>query len=108
LLAELLGRGLRPPLLVISDGSPGLIGAAETVFRAALRQRCVIHRCRDIVAKVPKAAQAEVKAESGRSSTSTPNQAMPRSPWPVASPSPACHLPLPQMETRSVCATSIV
>ena len=55
-------EGWRAPLLVISDGAPGLIGAAETVFPHSLRQRCLIHRARNILAKVPKAAQAEVKA----------------------------------------------
>ena len=61
-LAELVARGLRPPLLGISDGAPGLIAAMETTFRQSLRQRCLIHRCRNLVAKVPKNAEAEVKA----------------------------------------------
>src|SRR5690606_33559116 len=43
-LTNLTARGLRPPLLIISDGAPGLITAAEQVFPASLRQRCVIHR----------------------------------------------------------------
>jgi putative transposase len=56
-------RGLACPLLVISDGAPGLIGAVETTMGAALRQRCLIHRCRNVLAKVPKNAQAQVKAD---------------------------------------------
>ncbi len=56
-------RGLRPPLLVISDGGPGLIGAVEIVLQGSPRQRCLIHRCRNLVAKVPKHAQGKVKAE---------------------------------------------
>ena len=32
LFRDLLARGLRPPLLVISDGAPGLIAALEEVF----------------------------------------------------------------------------
>ena len=39
-------RGLACPLLVISDGAPGLIGAVEHTMGAALRQRCLIHRSR--------------------------------------------------------------
>ena len=62
-LRGLVGRGLVAPLLVISDGAPGLIGAAEAVFPRSLRQRCVIHRARNVLAKVPKEAHAEVKAE---------------------------------------------
>lgn len=61
-LRDLLARGLTPPLLVISDGAPGLIGACEVVFAQSLRQRCLIHRCRNILAKVPRTNQAEVKA----------------------------------------------
>lgn len=59
----LTARGLRDPLLVISDGGAGLIGAAEVVFDRSLRQRCLIHRARNILAKVPAHAQAKVKAE---------------------------------------------
>jgi transposase-like protein len=56
-------RGLACPLLVVSDGAPGLIGAVERTMGAALRQRCLIHRCRNVLAKVSKNAQAEVKAD---------------------------------------------
>lgn len=56
-------RGLRPPLLVISDGGPGLIAAVEIVLSGSLRQRCLIHRARNLLAKVPKHAQGPVKAQ---------------------------------------------
>lgn len=61
-LTDLAARGLRPPLLVISDGAPGLITAAEQVFPRSLRQRCVIHKCRNVLSKVSAGDQAEVKA----------------------------------------------
>jgi len=61
-LEELKGRGLRPPLLVISDGASGLINATETSFARSLRQRCLIHRARNLLAKVPAHAQTQVKA----------------------------------------------
>jgi len=60
-LADLSGRGLANPLLVISDGAPGLIGAIEQAFPAALRQRCIIHRARNVLAKIPAGMQSEVK-----------------------------------------------
>jgi putative transposase len=60
-LAGLKDRGLASPLLVISDGAPGLISAIEQVFPKALRQRCLVHRCRNILAKIPAGMQAEVK-----------------------------------------------
>jgi putative transposase len=61
-LADLTGRGLRPPVLVVSDGAPGLLSAVEQAFPGSLRQRCTIHRARNVLAKVPVSAQAEVKA----------------------------------------------
>lgn len=61
-LGELAGRGLRCPLLVISDGARGLINAAERAFPAALRQRCLVHRARNVLAKVSKGAHDEIKA----------------------------------------------
>ena len=60
-LADLTGRGLASPLLVISDGAPGLISAIEQAYPRALRQRCLIHRARNILAKIPAGMQAEVK-----------------------------------------------
>jgi putative transposase len=61
-LDGLRGRGLRPPLLVISDGAAGLINAAESVLARSLRQKCLIHRARNVLAKVPATAQDEVRA----------------------------------------------
>lgn len=61
-LDDLVTRGLRPPLLVISDGAPGLIAGVELVFPHSLRQRCAIHRARNVLAKVSKHDQDEVKA----------------------------------------------
>jgi putative transposase len=60
-LADLKDRALPSPLLVISDGAPGLIAAIEQAFPRALRQRCLIHRARNVLAKVPAGMQAEVK-----------------------------------------------
>ncbi len=60
-LDDLTARGLRPPLLVISDGAAGLIGAVETNMASALRQRCLIHRARNVLAKVPAERSDEIK-----------------------------------------------
>jgi putative transposase len=40
---------------------PGLIAAIEQAFPKALRQRCLIHRARNVLAKVPAGMQAEIK-----------------------------------------------
>jgi transposase-like protein len=60
-LADLKERGLTSPLLIISDGAPGLITAIEQACPQALRQRCLIHRARNVLAKIPARMQAEVK-----------------------------------------------
>jgi putative transposase len=58
---DLKDRGLPSPLLVISGGAPGPISAIDQAFPKALRQRCLIHRARNILAKVPAGMQAEIK-----------------------------------------------
>ena len=63
-LTDLKDRGLASPLLIISDGAPGLISAIEQAYPQALRQRCAIHRARNILAKIPAGMQAEVKDAS--------------------------------------------
>lgn len=50
--------------LVISDHVPGLIAAVELVF-SHLRQRSVIHRARNILAKVAIEHQGEAKKAYG-------------------------------------------
>jgi transposase-like protein len=60
-LTNLGERGLACPLMVISDGAKGLIAATELAMPKALRQRCLIHRSRNLLAKVPENAQSEVK-----------------------------------------------
>jgi putative transposase len=62
-LADLVGRGLRGPLLGISDGAAGLTGAFDRAFPASLRQRCLVHRARNVLAKVSVHDQPQVKAD---------------------------------------------
>jgi putative transposase len=62
-LADLNNRGLRAPLLGISDGAPGLTGAFDRAFSNSLRQRCLVHRARNVIAKVSGHDQDEVKAD---------------------------------------------
>ena len=49
----LIRRGLRAPLLVVSDGAPGLVMAITELWPDADRQRCSVHRLRNILAKLP-------------------------------------------------------
>lgn len=57
---DMLRRGLRQPLLVISDGNPGLINAIGRKFPRAHRQRCIAHKLRNIMVKVPQDKQQEI------------------------------------------------
>jgi putative transposase len=50
---DLARRGLRAPWLVVTDGAPGLIKAINELWPEADRQRCTVHRLRNIVAKLP-------------------------------------------------------
>ena len=60
----LVGRGLPEPLLVVADGAPGLIGAIGELWPGAERQRCTVHRLRNVLAKLPDRddLQARVRA----------------------------------------------
>ncbi len=49
----LTGRGLAEPLLVVGDGAPGLVRAIDELWPGADRQRCAVHRLRNILAKLP-------------------------------------------------------
>jgi transposase-like protein len=58
---DLVKRGLPVPTLITTDGSPAVVAAVEEVWSKSLRQRCTVHKTRNILDKVPQAAQAEVK-----------------------------------------------
>lgn len=52
-LRDLKARDMPEPVLVVTDGAPGLIAAVEQIFPASLRQRCLAHKLRNLEAKVP-------------------------------------------------------
>jgi transposase-like protein len=60
-LQDLVARGLRDPLLVVMDGAPGLVKAIKRVWPRAYRQRCLAHKMRNIIAKLPRLMQAKMK-----------------------------------------------
>jgi putative transposase len=57
-------RGLPDPLLVVSDGAPGVIRAIEECFPRALRQRCLAHKMRNLQSKMPEAVWPEFHARA--------------------------------------------
>jgi putative transposase len=61
---DMRSRGLGDPLLVVSDGAPGIVKAIETCFPRSERQRCLAHRMRNLAAKVPEDLWAELKARA--------------------------------------------
>jgi len=60
-LHDLTARGLPAPLLVVIDGNPGLRKAVRQVFSGVRVQRCQVHKLRNILAKLPKLAAAQLK-----------------------------------------------
>jgi len=60
-LRHMVKRGLQTPVLITTDGAPGLIRAVEEVFPHSLRQRCLAHKTRNVTDKVPDSARAEIK-----------------------------------------------
>lgn len=51
---EMTGRGLRQPLLIVSDGAKGLMAAIQEHFPRSDRQRCLAHKLRNLVSKLPR------------------------------------------------------
>lgn len=59
-LRGLKARGLPDPVLATSDGAPGMVRALDEVFCHSLRQRCLVHKKANVLAKVPETEKAEV------------------------------------------------
>jgi transposase-like protein len=60
-LQDMVARGLRDPLLVIFDGAAGLHKAVKRMWPRAYRQRCQVHKMRNILAKLPRVMQGQMK-----------------------------------------------
>jgi putative transposase len=58
---DLIARGLGAPLLIVADGAPGLIKAVEQCWPASDRQRCAVHRVRNLLAKLPEREREPVR-----------------------------------------------
>jgi len=75
-LRDLKNRNLCDPLLVSSDGAPGLMRALEEAFPRSLRQRCLAHKMRNLEAKVPLERWPEVNSAAWSAYTAaSPKQA---------------------------------
>ncbi len=72
---SLTRRGLPAPLLVVADGAPGLVNASEQLWPEADRQRCTVHRLRNVLAKLPERERERVKAAYWRALDQADSQA---------------------------------
>jgi putative transposase len=58
---DLIARGLGALMLIVADGAPGLTKAIEQCWPASDRQRCCLHRARNLYAKLPERERERVK-----------------------------------------------
>ena len=63
LLESLARRGLHRPLLAIIDGNSGLSAALERIWPGIDRQRCTVHKLRNLESHAPKHLREEIKAD---------------------------------------------
>ena len=63
LLQDLRTRGVRQIDLIVTDGHDGLLAAVAALFPATLRQRCLVHKQRNVMSAVPKREQQEVATD---------------------------------------------
>jgi putative transposase len=63
LLQDLRTRGVSEIDLLVTDGHDGLLAAVASLFPATPRQRCLVHKQRNVMNAIPKREQQEVAAE---------------------------------------------
>jgi putative transposase len=62
-IEDMKTRGLRQPLLVVSDGNKGMIKAITRHFPKSRRQRCIAHKMRNLMGKLQEEVQKKLKNE---------------------------------------------
>ena len=65
-VANLVERGLRAPVLAIIDGNPGLPEALRQHWPKMQIQRCTVHKLRNLEAKVPVSLREELREDYRR------------------------------------------
>jgi len=63
LLQDLRTRGATQMDLIVTDGHEGLLAAVSALFSATLRQRCVVHKQRNVLNAIPHRERKEVTTE---------------------------------------------
>ncbi len=63
LLQDLRSRGATHIDLIVSDGHDGLLAAVTQLFAATPRQRCLVHKQRNVLNAIPRRERADIQAE---------------------------------------------
>ncbi len=63
LVQDLRTRGVSELDLIVTDGHDGLLAAVSSLFPATLRQRCLVHKQRNVMNAIPHRERKEVAAE---------------------------------------------
>jgi len=63
LLQDLRRRGTTEVDLIVTDGHDGLLAAVGALFTATLRQRCLVHKQRNVLNAIPHRERKEVSTE---------------------------------------------
>ncbi len=63
LLHDLRARGVQQIDLIVTDGHEGILAALREQFPATLRQRCLVHKQRNVMNAIPKREREQVAAE---------------------------------------------
>jgi len=65
LLQDVCNRGVKEIDLIVTDGHDGLLAAVGSLFAATPRQRCVVHKQRNVLNAIPHRERKEIGAELG-------------------------------------------
>jgi putative transposase len=63
LLQDLRSRGATQIDLIVTDGHEGLLAAVADLFSATPRQRCLVHKQRNVLSAIPRRERGDVQAE---------------------------------------------
>lgn len=62
-LQDLVRRGLKRPKLAMIDGSPGLSSAIELTWPGIEKQRCAVHKLRNLLSHAPEGLHEEIRTD---------------------------------------------
>ncbi len=63
LIQDLRKRGATQIDLIVTDGHDGLLAAVSALFSSTPRQRCLVHKQRNVLSAIPRRERGEVQAE---------------------------------------------